>query len=308
MSKTSDQLLAGVKRRIVVPSSQSLMSDSDFFSLADDIISSRVVPLILELRQDYFVTIATETLSATDTYSIPERAVGRALRDLKLDDGSGKRDLTLLASEDAHFFDSSSGTPHSFYFKGDKIILVPTPSTSDLTLILNKWYNLKHSQLTAVSNAALVTSATTTTVTVSSAPSGITTSTAVDFVQGISGNSILAMDKTPTLIASTTYTFTSGDIPTSLVAGDYLALAQKTPVLMIPDEAYSYTETLIARRMLTLLGDFDGAQRLAEDEREEEKHLRSILAPRVTGEATYIINRRGLLRGRRQQYYRRMTV
>lgn len=309
MSKTSDQLLAGVKRRCIVPSSQVLLSDADFFLLADDIISSRVVPLILGMRQDYFVTVDSESLVAdTSSYSIPERSIARGLRDLKLNDTSSDRDLTLIAAEDSHFFDTNTGTPHSFYFKGDKIIVVPTPGASDTSLTLQKWYNLKHSRLTAVSNAALVTSKTSTTVTVSAAPSGITTATAVDFIQGTSGNSILAMDKTPTIVAGTTYTFAAGAIPTSLVAGDYLSLAQTTPVLMIPDEAYPYTETLIARRLLNIIGDFDGAQRLAEDEREEEKNLKQIMEPRVMGENTLIINRRGLLRGTRQRYRKTMTV
>lgn len=308
MSKTSDQLLAGVKRRCVVPSSQELLADADFFLLADDIIRSRVVPLILDTREDYFVALASETLTTTAIYSIPERSIARGLRDLKLYDGVDERDLTLVKSEDAHLFSSSSGTPHSFYFRGDKIILLPTPGASDVTLSLYKYYNLKHSALTAVSNAALVTAKTSTTVTVSAAPSGITTSTAVDFIQGISGNSILAMDKTPTIVAGTTYTFAASTIPTDLVAGDYLSLAQTTPVLMIPDEAYPYTETLIARRLLNVVGDFDGSMRLKEEEEAEEKHLLKIIAPRVMGENSLILNRRGLLRGRRTQYYRRITV
>jgi hypothetical protein len=303
MAKTSDRLIAGVKRRVIIPASQPLMSDSDFLSLADDVIASKMVPMISATRQDFFVTSTlVDCVSGTSTYSIPYRAVGRALRDLKLIDSSGsKRSLVLLQLEDEHMF-SGSGTPHGFYFKGDKIVIVPTPNSSDYDL--EEWYEFMPSSLVTVASSSVVSSATTTVVTVDQVPTGIIAGVTVDFIQGISGNSLLAFDKTVQAVTSTTITFNSGDIPLALGAGDYIALAQQSPVIMLPDEAYPLLETHTSIRVLNAIGDFEGADRLREDAKEEEKNLLKILEPRITGENAKIINRNSLLRGSRNAYRR----
>lgn len=303
MAKTADRLIQGVKRRVIIPASQPLMADADFLMLADDVIASKMVPMISATRQDFFVTsTAVDCVSGTSVYSIPYRSIGRALRDLKLVDSNGsKQSLTLMTLEDEHMF-STSGTPYSFYFKGDKIVLVPTPNSSDYDLEM--WYEFMPSSLVTVAQSSTVSSATTTVVTVDQVPAGITPGVTVDFIQGISGNSLLAFDKTVQAVTSTSITFTSGDIPVALSSGDYIALSGKSPVIMLPDEAYPLLETHTAIRVLNSIGDFEGAGSLREDAKEEEKNLLKILEPRITGENTKIINRNSLLRGSRNAYRR----
>jgi hypothetical protein len=303
MAKTADRLIAGVKRRVIIPASQPLMGDSDFLSLADDVIAAKMVPMISATRQDFFVTSTlVDCVSGTSVYSIPYRAIGRSLRDLKLVDSNGsKQSLALLALEDEHMF-STSGTPHGFYFKGDKLVLVPAPNSSDYDLEM--WYEFMPSRLVTVASSSTVASTTTTVITVDQVPAGITPGVTVDFIQGISGNSVLAFDKTVQSVTTTTITFTSGDIPTALGAGDYIALSGQSPVIMLPDEAYPILETHTAIRVLNSIGDFEGAGSLREDAKEEEKNLLKILEPRITGENTKIINRNSLLRGSRNAYRR----
>jgi hypothetical protein len=303
MAKTTDRLLAGLKRRVIIPSSQPLMSDSDMLALADDVIASTMVPMLKSTRQDFFVTSTrTDLVAATSSYSIPYRAAGRTVRDLKRVDSAGsKLDLNLIASEDEHLF-AQTGDPHSFYFKGDKIILVPTPDSADYDLEI--WYELMPSSLVETTSASLVSTATTTVVTVDQVPSGITNGVTVDFIQGRSGNTILSMDVTVQGATSTTITFASGEVPTSLGSGDYVALSQQTPVIMLPDECYPLLETLTSMRILEAIGDFEGADRLKDQAKDERKDLLKMLEPRITGESTKIINRNGLLRGARTAYRR----
>ena len=299
MAKTSDRLLEGVKRRAIVPSSQPLFDDNDLLALADDVIEELMVPLLKAARQDFFVTTDEVTVvSGTRLYDIPYRSVGRTLRDLKLLNGTGFiRSLPKIAIEDEHLFQSSGGNVTGFYFRGDKIALVPTPTSSGFSL--ERWYELAPSKLVKVSDAAVVTGITATTVTVDTAPDTIATGTVIDFIQARSGNSLLAMDKTVTNVAGNVYTFAVDDIPTTLAVGDYVSVAQTTPVIMFPNECYPLLETATTRRALAALGDFEGADVLAKDEGEESKRLRALLEPRIEGEATVIINRRGLLRGTR---------
>lgn len=300
MAKTADRLLSGIKRRAIVPSSQPLLDDDDILEMADDVTETMIVPMLMSVRQDFFVTTTTQDItSGTAAYDIPYRAIGRTLRDLKLYDGSSYRDLSLIALEDEHLFPTGV-TPHGFYFRGDKVVLVPSPSSS--TIDLQFWYDLAPSRLVSTEEAALVVSSTTTTVTVSSVPSTITTGTVVDFVQGKSGNSILAMDETVTNATTTVLTFASGDIPTSLVAGDYVSVYQTTPVVQLPNEVTNLLETLTAARILKSLGDFEGAASLEKDASEEMRAAKQLLEPRIQGENTIVMNRRGLLRGSRSRY------
>lgn len=299
MAKTSDRLLEGVKRRAIVPSSQPLFDDNDLLALGDDVIEELMVPILKAARQDFFVTTdEVAVVSGTRLYDIPYRAVGRTLRDLKLLNGGGYvRSLPKIAIEHEHLFQTSGGNVMGFYFKGDKIALVPVPTASGFTL--ERWYELAPSRLVKTTDAAVVSGITATDVTVSVAPDTITTGTVIDFIQARSGNSILAMDKTVTNVAGNVYTFATGDIPSTLAVGDYVSVAMTTPVIQFPNECYPLLETATTRRALAALGDFEGADVLAKDESEETKRLRALLEPRIEGEATTIINRRGLLRGTR---------
>lgn len=299
MAKTADRLLEGIKRRVVLPSSQPLLEDEDMLEVADDVIEQVIVPLLLSVRQDFLVTDPYEqaTVEDQEAYDIPYRSIGRGLRDLKLEESGGSvRDLVLIKPEDSHLW-VATGTPTAFYFRGDKVVVVPAPSSATLTLLMS--YNLAPSRLVLTDQAAVVTGTTATTVSVSSIPTTITTGTVVDFIQARSGSSILAMDKTVTNATGTTLTFASGVIPSTLGAGDYVSVYQTTPVIPIPNEAYPLLETSTAKRILNMIGDFEGARALAEEESDAEKHLKMILEPRIQGEPTKIINRNGLLRGRR---------
>jgi hypothetical protein len=126
----------------------------------------------------------------------------------------------------------------------------------------------------------------------------------MDFIAGKSGNATRAFDKTPTNIAGTTITFTATDVPSTLVVGDYLALAQESPVLQIPDNSFPWLVTKTSRRCLYAIGDFEGYARLAEDDSEEEKRLKIVLEPRIRGETTKIVNRFSLVRQGRFHYGR----
>lgn len=303
MAKTADRLLQGLKRRVIIPSSQPLMSDSDMLAMADDVIASQMVPMLKSTRQEFFViSTTTDTVASTSAYDIPYRAAGRTIRDLKMIDSSGsRRDMVLIAPEDSHLY-TDTGRPFGFYFKGDKLILVPTPT--DATDDLEIWYELMPSSLVTLANASTVTSATTTVVTVNQVPSGIDANVTVDFIQGRSGNTLLSMDVTVQSVSPTTITFASGAVPTGLGAGDYIALSQQSPVIMLPDECYPLLETLTSIRILEAIGDFEGADRLQEAAKNERKDLGKLLEPRVTGENTKIVNRSGLLRGHRLNYRR----
>jgi uncharacterized membrane protein len=301
MAVTADRLIAGVKRRITIPASQALITNEDILQYADDCIKYKLVPLIKSVVQDFFVTkTITELVADQREYAIPYRTIGRTLRDLKiLDGGDGRYDIPLIAIEDEQYYCQGASMPQGHYFYGDRIAIIPTPISTDYSLEI--WYELQPSELVVLSDAAVVVSKTATTVVVSSVPSTIVNGSVVDFIQGISGCSTLAMDKTITGLASTTLTFAADEIPSDLAAGDYVSIKQTSPVIQLPDEAYPLLETVTAMRCLQAISDYESIERLKGDEKEEEKNLKLILEPRNRGETTKIIKRNGFLRGFRSR-------
>jgi hypothetical protein len=307
MTVTSTELLAGVKRLVTMPASQVLLTNTDILAIADDVIMREVVPATLASRQDFMIAEPQEvaTVEGQAEYSIPVRAVGRSIREIKLlDSSSNARNLSLITLEDEHLF-ADTGSPTGFYFRGDKIHMVPTPDSSDLTLKI--WYHLQPSSLVESTSACLVVSATTTVVTVNAVPSTIAANSVIDFIQGTSGNSLLSMDQTVTSATSTTLTFGANVIPTTLAAGDYIALKQEAPLLVgIPDEAWPWLKLEIGAEVLYAIGDYEGQAKLLEQSKKQKDAYLMLIQPRAVGEPTKIINRNGLLR--RRFYKQRRAV
>lgn len=295
MAVTVDNFLEEVKRLITVPANQALMDDQSLLLMGDEASQSYVVPLLLSLRQEYFVTSYIQTVtSGVASYPIPTRSIARSLRELKyVESGDRKCNLPQIAIEDVQMW-PATGVVSGYHFKGDKIVLVGVPTVTTATLEV--WYYLQPSKLVKVSEAARVVSVAGNIVNVASLPATFSAGVVVDFVQGISGNSILSMDKAIGSIAGTQITFASNTIPAELVAGDYIALAGETPVLQIPTEAVPYHATKTCIRILNAIGDFDGMAKLEEVASQQEKTLKLITEPRNTGESTKINPRWGLLR------------
>lgn len=305
MTVTVDSFLAGVKRRITVPANQVLLDDPDILAMGDDCVKEALVPLLLGVNQNYFAVYKDVPLVANQAeYDIPDRAMGRALRDIKLvanADTSQINDLSLIALEDAHLF-AKTGKPTGFYFLGDVVVTVPAPVSADYSLRM--YHNQAPSKMVGTTTAARVVSFSGTSVVCSGSGSGLLTGTSIDFVRGKSGCRTLGIDKTITSIAGSTFDFALADIPTNLQAGDYIVAAGCSPVLQIPDEAVPYLEACLGERICGAIGDIEGAGLLAGKMPTVMKAVLKVLSPRVEGETTKIVNRGGLLRGKGWNFWR----
>lgn len=305
MTVTSDRFLEGLKRRITIPANQPLMTDQAFLDLANDVIRDRMVPLFLSVNQNYFVTYVDLPMTqGLKKYPIHYRAIGRALRDLKLKhslDNIRMVDMRLIALEDEHLFINQT-LPTGFYFSGDSIMVVPEPNAS--TYILRQFFNLQPNRMVTMDQAAKVLAINANIVTVDAIPSAFTSPATVDLIQGKAGCSTISYDVTMQSAVANQLTFASAEMLTGLAVGDYVALAQQTPVMQLPDEAQLLLETATADRVLYAIGDYEGSAAMQKDAKLQEKNLLQIIQPRIEGEQTKIINRNGLLRGRGYNYWR----
>ena len=188
MTTTVDSFLESVKIRIVLPANQALYTDTRILDKATDSLRENITPLLMSVNQNYLtVESIVATVANQSDYRIPYRAIGRGLRDLKMMRDSNRaniRDITLVALEDAHLF-GNTGQPTCFYFRGDRLVLVPTPLDTASQMVM--YYNMQLSRLIKTDQAAKITGISGATITCSSVPTTIMAGVVVDFIQGTSG-------------------------------------------------------------------------------------------------------------------------
>jgi hypothetical protein len=239
-----------------------------------------------------------------DEYNIPGRSYARSLRELKWKDTSDdtKRNLSLIRIEQEDSYSSITGDPSAFFFMGDKVVVRPVPTDPATTEYLEFWYSLWPNRLCVVVDAALITNVSSGTLTCSTVPTTMIAGVKCDLIQGTQGNSSLAMDIAITGVAGTQVSFATADVPSSVAAGDWIALAGYSPVLQLPDACLSFLETAVCERVMQTIGDLEAAAALRIILKDEEKAIRQLLEPRIIGEATKFVNHQLLHRSSRSRF------
>lgn len=295
---TSTELLASLKRRGFIPSSTNTLSAADFFKVVDDETQTYIVPLLLEVREEYLVASEDiEITAGTSEYFIPERAIAGKLRDLTLSDGNGGyKSLSRFEPEGVDTFTSTSSGAGGFYLQGNKIILVGSSTGT-----LRATYYERPNRVVATSAVGEITAINTGTkeVTVSgTCPSTFTTSVSYDFVKGKPGFDTLGKDYSASAVGASSVTFSS-TLPTDLAVGDFVCLAQETPIAQIPVELHPLLAQRVAATILQALGD-PKAKVAYDVAADMERRALKVLTPRTEGSSRYVVNRNGVGWGNRR--------
>ncbi len=300
---TTTALLASVKRRGLIPTSEQTFTTTDYLAFATEELQTYVMNLLLSANEEYGVANTDVSVTAgTATYAVPVRAANESLRNVLLsDNNSSYYPLTRIAPQDGSSSYSVSGSIQAYYFLDDSLVLVPSPTASGTVRLQ---YFRRPSALVATSAVATVSSVDTgrtVVTTVATIPSTITNTVTVDVVSHSPGFRILSMDATLTgTVSGTTITFSSA-LPATVVAGDYVCLAGESCVPQVPVEAHPLLAQRVVVKVLEALGDnkSEGAEKVCD---RMAKSLLARLLPRTTGSIKYVVNPNspgyGLGRGR----------
>ena len=294
--------LAAVDRAITVPNYQPRFSNNDLLALANEEQQSLVVPMIVALREEFFVFRDVLTINAGDYgFRIPERAIGRTLREIQyrnLAGGNLVYDLPRISIEDSYRFTNlGQGTPNGFMVEGDTIRLLPTPSSNGEVVL----YTLrKPSNLVLDSRTAKVTAVGTNTITLTKVPSNLTIGSKIDVTDNKPSYPLVQKDLTITNITGLVLTVSgfTGTALSGIDVDDVVSTALETSIVQLPDEAATVLVHATAVRVLEALSIPD-QMKIVEDKLQQKiRACREILSPRVEGSVPKIIQRDGLLRGR----------
>lgn len=292
---TTTELIASVKRRASIPTSQALMLPADFVAFLSEEMHSVLIPAIHAVREEYFVTSKDDVLVADQAaYAIPTRAVGNMLRDVVLvDSGGSEIELPRLDPEFLKQENSFTDPDHAgFYLKDASVILVPTPVNVN-GLSLRQKYERRPNNLCQKSAAVKITAINTVTkvVTVTNMPTAFTASLTYDVINGNPPFNTIADDQVVTLIAGFDMTFSA--LPTGLAVGQWIAESMYSPIPQLPYEGHLVLAQLCAAKILEGMTDHPGLDDARTKAGEMLRSFLDIINPRVQGATKKIVNRSG---------------
>lgn len=302
---TSTNIVSSVKRMFSVPDAEQLLTEAEILAFCNEELLSIICPEIEKLRGDYFTTQKdVSTVAGTGRYRLPERALARGVRELKLklSDGS-ERNLVEVKLDQKHIYHTTSrAQPEAFYLMGDYINLLPIP---DAVYTLEVFYDQRPSELVPVSDTAFISavSPSTYTLTLSATLSGLSSSTPIDIVSGKAGNNTLAIDVSPTSVSSVTVILDAATYPSEVAAGDYLCFAKETPLVPIPEECLPALIQAVGNRCMMALGDIEAYSQGEARLNKLLSSMRDLLSPRSRGESPIAVNQHFVGFSRRRSTY-----
>lgn len=226
---TTTELIAALKIQGSFPTSDDLFSTSDFLVLLNNQLKTDLTPLMLKLNEEYFLQYKDFTITQGATYRIPNRAIGAKIRDLKLMDSSGN-----FSSIDRLFEEDRPSNKSGYFMLRNSIEL-----TNDFTSgTLRMSYFARPNQLVSTSSCGVIAAIDENNfiVDLDAAPSTFSDTVLCDFVQANNPYDLLGYDYEITNVAGVSITFDS--LPDGLAVGDYLCLANQSPVPLLPDELH----------------------------------------------------------------------
>lgn len=257
---TTTALLDNTRTNCMTPEADALFNNTRLLAMLSFEQMTTLVPQMLKVQEEYFVHVEDVLLtsSTTGTYPIPERAIGKKLRDVSLVDAAGNESYLSRMNPNDIKLCSPSVTAQTqwasaFYLQNNSVKLFTGVPTTYVYIRFR--YYRRPSNLVAVGDAAQIVAIDTgtNTVTVDSLPGTWVVTDTVDFIDQTPSFDSLRDDAAITVISINDVTFAS--LPTGLAVGDWLSLSGTTPIPQLPYEAHPVLGQLGACKALEAMGD-----------------------------------------------------
>lgn len=285
---TASKLVESVRKRAMIPTDTSVYTDEDILDILNEEMDSGLLSTLLVLHEEYLVYyIDTELQDAKKRYEIPYRAVGNKLREVSIVTSDGNHyELSRISLEQLSDYKNGllSSDRNVFYVENNYIVLVDSQLSGEK---IRMYFYLRPNTLVLEKNVGVVQNINKTTgvVTLAEFPNNFSNLPSIDFVAKRSPNKIYSYDINPISVDANlrTITFNPSDLPDSLLNGDYICLAEQTPVPNIPTEMHPLLAQRAAVHILEALGDSEGLNNAKVKLDQMEKSINNIIDDRVEG-------------------------
>lgn len=267
----------------------------------------------LDADTTYYVVNA-----ATNTFQVSESLGGSAVS--IADVGTGLHTVTRskelevsVPPEDINFYTNTITAANHDFANGDRVLVtstdtLPTPLEENTfyyvvgaatnTFQLSTSYSGSAIDITYSGEGRHTFSSDITSITFDSIPDNITNGDVVDFLQTKSGHRTYAYDvEIPSNgVSDNVISFAADDVPSGLVVGDYVCLANECIIPQIPSDLHNGLAERTSARILAALGDQAGLQAAQQKIGEIEARQGTLLDSRAEGAPLKVTARHSLLR------------
>lgn len=297
---TLTNIIDEIKRRGLVPTNQSTFNTTDFEEFINDELFSRIVPTVMSVNEEYFVNSTDLALvSGQDEYDIPSKAIGGKLRDIWLVDSAGNRQniprYSLEEVSQSNYV--SNNNTSGFYIKGNKIVLINTPTNSSDSLRV--FYFRRPNKLAGSSQGGQVTNVNTglNQLTLTSVPASWVNGSSTLDIQTQALNFDLKYEDV-VLTTKSGFTITIPDV-TGISVGDWVFSSGYAGVPMVPIEAHRLLAHAATIKTLEAMGDFDAADRAEKKYMTMKEEVMTTISPRVDGAPKKVVALNGVFNSSR---------
>lgn len=264
--KTGDKVINSIRNRTMTPDDTSIFTDDDILDIVDEELTSQVLDKLVTLHGENLTYSMDIPRNNKGHYEIPYRAIGNKLRDISLVSGGTVFELSQVGIDElpdfSYAFDSNSYID-KFYVENNMIKLIQPSRSYDS--IRMKYY-LRPNYLTKEEKAGVISSIIDNddgliTFTLSQVGKNFNSTSLYDIVGHKAPNKIKGFDLDPTTVTTGTtgsITFNKSDIEdmlSEITVGDYVTIAEETPVPNIPSEMHPLLEQAAAVQLLESLTD-----------------------------------------------------
>lgn len=294
----TEQLIANIKRRCAVPTSQLTYTNSDFTILANDQLQDYVAPLLMSCREEYFVTYVDVSTPADGVIPFPQEAIGCKARSICYVQQSSPLVLVNLPRIDLDIVAgvgfASLNTLAGFYVLGSDIVLFPASSVPVGTT-LRIFYYKRNLFLAPPDEYAQVVSIDvgSNTIQLDSLPTNFEDGMALNSVSSVPNFAVTNSEMIIDTISSPSIVV---DTVEGLEVGDYITEQGYSAIPQIPIEAHAYLSQLTAVQALIGLAAKSQADTAMAVAKEQREALLIMVSQRVDGSVKKIMNPNGGLR------------
>ena len=289
-----DNLLPTLRLLPLMPSVQALFTDDNLLTIMTFEMTSKIIPLIDNQAEEYFITADDIPYNTSQTiYTIPSRALAGKLRSVTfVDPVNNEVRIPRLRLEDIMSNVNATGLAINpalwgFYLRNNKVVLYlgSTNGGSSSFKYLRLRYVRQPNALVLSSACGEVTAIAGDVVTVDNIPSLFTLTDTYDLIQNVpqmfdsllDGGTITNIDTLTKAI-----TFAAGTVPSTLALGDWVCLANQSPIPQIPyTPGFDLLLQLSAAKCLEIHGDTQGYNIAMSQASDMKNYFISVITPRV---------------------------
>ena len=267
-------MIESVRNRTMTPDDTSIFTDQQILDILDEEMNMQVLDKLQKLHGENLTISVDIPRNDKGEYEIPYRALGNKLRDISIVNGNVLYELAQIGLgelPDYTYGEDSNSYLDKFYIENNKIHLIQ--SSRGYTSVRMRYYlrpNVltKKEQSGTISSISIDNDADTITLLLSTVGKLFSDSVQYDLIGNRSPNKIKAFDITPISLAITgtvnqqnrtaTMVLSLSEIQAQkneIKVGDYVAIAEQTPVPNMPTEMHPLLAQAAAVQLLEALTD-----------------------------------------------------